>query len=160
MTDSGARERQAIQAKLMALADNLAASLGMEVLLVEIKGAGGRSLIRTYLDRTGGISLDDCERFSKRFSVILDVEDVVPFSYVLEVSSPGLDRPLVKEEHFLRFVGRNAKIKTRLPIMKQRNFTGKILDVTGGRLLLETAPQKQVEIALSEVDKANLVAEI
>ncbi len=159
MTEPDLNDREAIRARITALAEGLAASMGMEVVLVEVKG-GGKSIVRTFLDKPGGIALADCERFSKRFSVLLDVEDTVPFSYILEVSSPGLDRPLVKEAHFLQFVGRNARVKTRIPIMGQRNFTGKIIGVSGGKLLLEKAPQQQVEIVLSEIDKANLVAEI
>jgi ribosome maturation factor RimP len=153
-------ERQAIQSKITALAEQVAASMGMELVLVEVRGGDGKSIVRTFIDQAGGISLNDCERFSKRFSVLLDVEDWIPFSYILEVSSPGLDRPLVKEEHFLRFASKNARVKTRLPINGQRNFTGKIVGVTVGRLLLETAPAQQVEIALSDIEKANLVIEI
>jgi len=130
------------------------------MVLVEVKGDGGRFVVRVFLDQSGGISLNDCERFSKRFSVLLDVEDVIPFSYTLEVSSPGLDRPLAKAEHFSRFAGKSARVRTRLPINGQRNFTGKIIGVAEGRLLLETAPARQVEIALSEIEKANLVIEI
>jgi ribosome maturation factor RimP len=160
MTRLDSDEREAIRTKIATLGEQFAASMGMELVLVEVKGDGGRSVVRVFIDQPGGISLNDCERFSKRFSVLLDVEDVIPFSYTLEVSSPGLDRPLAKEEHFLRFAGKNARVRTRLPISGQRNFTGKIVGVAGGRLLLETAPARQVEIALSEIEKANLVIEI
>jgi len=160
VTQLDLNEREAIQSKITALAEQVAASMGMELVFVEVKGGGGKSIVRTFIDQPGGISLNDCEHFSKRFSVLLDVEDCIPFSYILEVSSPGLDRPLVKEEHFLRFAGKNARVKTRLPINGQRNFTGKIAGVTSGSLLLETAPAQQVEIALSDIEKANLVIEI
>jgi ribosome maturation factor RimP len=160
MTQLDLSRREAVKSKITALAEQVAASMGMELVLVEIRGGGGKSIVRTFIDQPGGISLGDCERFSKRFSVLLDVEDSIPFSYILEVSSPGLDRPLVKEEHFLRFAGKDAKVKTRQPINGQKNFTGKIVGVTGGRVLLQTASSQQVEIALSDIEKANLVIEI
>jgi ribosome maturation factor RimP len=132
----------------------------METVLVEIKGDGNRSIVRAYIDQPGGVTLDDCERFSRRFSVSLDVEDWIPFHYVLEVSSPGVNRPLIKEADFLRFCGKNAKIRTRFPISGQRNFKGKILGVTEGRLELEVAPGKEVGIAVTDIEKANLMAEL
>jgi ribosome maturation factor RimP len=153
-------ERQILVAKINGLAEEIGAALGMEIVLVEIKGDGSHSIVRTYIDKPGGVTLEDCERFSKRFSVSLDVEDWIPFSYVLEVSSPGVNRPLVKESDFRRFCGKNAKVRTRLPIAGQRNFKGRIVDVTEGRLELEVAPGKQIEIALTDIEKANLMAEL
>lgn len=144
---------------ITALAEQLAASLGMEIVLAEIK-SGGRAIVRVYIDQPGGVSIDDCERFSKRFSVLLDVENCIPFSYVLEVSSPGLARPLVRETDFQRFAGRQAKLRTSQPLQGQRNFRGKILGASAGNIRLELAPGQEVEIALSHVEKANLVAEI
>ncbi len=107
-----------------------------------------------------GITLEDCAQFSRRFSVSLDVEDWIPFHYVLEVSSPGVNRPLTREADFLRFCGKNAKIRTRSPIAGQRNFKGKILGITEGRLELEVAPGKEVAIAVTDIEKANLMAEL
>jgi ribosome maturation factor RimP len=153
-------QRESLEARITALAEQAAASMGMEVVLVEIKGGGNRSIVRTFIDQPGGISLNDCERFSKRFSVLLDVEDWIPFSYVLEVSSPGLNRPLVKEADFRRFMGREAKVRTSVPIGGQRNFRGRILSVTDGLLMLELAEGKKIEIDLTRVEKANLVADI
>ena len=160
MAVSDSNERQSLETRITELAEQVAASMGMEVVLVEIKGDGNRSIVRTFIDQPGGITLDDCERFSKRFSVSLDVEDWIPFSYVLEVSSPGVNRPLVKEADFQRFCGKNAKVRTRSHIAGQRNFKGKIVGVTEGRLELEVAPGKQVEIALTDIEKANLMAEL
>src|SRR5437867_5102907 len=135
-----AEQLESLQSRVAALAEQVAATLGMEVVLVEIKGSGGRSVVRTFIDQPGGISLDDCERFSKRLSVILDVEDWISFSYVLEVSSPGLDRPLVREKDFQRFAGKSARVRTRLPLEGQRNFRGRILGAEEGRVRLELAP--------------------
>lgn len=132
----------------------------LEIVLIEIKGGGNRPIVRTYIDRPGGITLADCERFSKRLSVLLDVEDWIPVSYTLEVSSPGLDRPLVKEADFERFAGKRARIKTRSPVAGQRNFRGKILGAARGAVKLELAPERQVDIAIGEIEKANLMIEI
>ncbi|MBP1599861.1 MAG: ribosome maturation factor RimP [Acidobacteria bacterium] len=152
-------ERESLVGSITALAEQVAASMGMEVVLVEIKG-GGRSVVRVYIDQAGGVSVDDCERFSKRFSVLLDVEDCVPFSYVLEVSSPGLDRPLVREADFQRFTGKQVKVRTGQPLQGQRNFRGRILGASGGNIRLELSPGQQVEMALSQIERANLVVEI
>src|SRR5512147_1650045 len=142
MAGSDLNQRGSLESRVAELAEQVAASMGMEVVLLEIKGDGNRSIVRAYIDQPGGVTLDDCERFSKRFSVSLDVEDWIPFSYILEVSSPGVNRPLVKESDFRRFAGKEAKVRTRLPIGGQRNFKGKIAGVTGGRLELEIAPGK------------------
>lgn len=152
-------ERESLVGSITALAEQAAASMGMEVVLVEIKG-GGRSIVRVYIDQAGGVSVDDCERFSKRFSVLLDVEDCIPFSYMLEVSSPGLDRPLVREADFQRFTGKQVKVRTSQPLQGQRNFRGRILGASGGNIRLELSPGQQVEMALSQIERANLVVEI
>ena len=149
-----------LEAGVGALAEKVAASMGMEVVLVEIKGGGNRSIVRAFIDKPGGVSLNDCERFSKSLSVLLDVEDWISFSYILEVSSPGLDRPLVKEADFVRFSGKRAKVRSRIPIEGQRSFKGGILGVKEGCLELEIAPGKRIEIALAEIEKANLLIEI
>lgn len=149
-----------LETRITRLAEQVAASMGMEVILVEIKGDGNRSIVRTFIDQPSGITLDDCERFSKRLSVTLDVEDWIPFAYVLEVSSPGVNRPLVKESDFQRYCGKNAKVRTRLPLAGQSNFKGKIVSVTEGRITLEITPEKQVEIAVADIEKANLIADL
>jgi ribosome maturation factor RimP len=153
-------QRQSLEIRIAKLAEEVAAALVMEVVLLEIKGDANRSILRVFIDQPGGVSLDDCERYSKRLSVSLDVEDWIPFRYILEVSSPGVNRPLIKEADFLKHIGKNAKVRTKIPCEGQRNFKGKILGVTGSRLELEVAPGKQVVIALMDIEKANLIAEL
>jgi ribosome maturation factor RimP len=160
MAVSDSNQHQSLEARITKLAEQVAASMGMEVVLVEVKGDGNRSVVRTFIDQPGGITLDDCERFSKRFSVSLDVEDWIPSGYTLEVSSPGVNRPLAKESDFKRFAGQNARVRTRFPLEGQRNFRGTIIGVTEGRLKLEVAPGKQIGIALMDIEKANLIAEL
>jgi len=149
-----------LETRVNTLAEQVAAATGMEVVLTEIKGGGNRSVVRVFIDRAGGVTLDDCERFSKRFSVALDVEDWIASRYVLEVSSPGLERPLRKELDFRRFQGKRAKIRTRVPLEGQRNFRGTILGVEGGKVGLELEAGRRLEIALSDIEKANLVADL
>jgi ribosome maturation factor RimP len=153
-------EHESLRQQLTALARRVAASMGMEVVLVELKGGAGRSVVRIFIDQPGGISLDDCERFSKRVSVALDVEDLIPFSYVLEVSSPGLDRPLVQDEDYRRYAGRLAKIRLHSAREGRRNFQARILGVDQGRIRLETEPGKELEVSLPDIEKANLVIEL
>lgn len=160
MAQFDTKPQDSLEARVTNLAEQLAAGMEVEVVLVEYRRGGGRSIVRVFIDQATGISLDDCERFSRRLSVMLDVEDWIPSKYILEVSSPGLDRPLVKEKDFQRFAGKNANVRTGTSLEGQRNFKGKILGVTDGRLGLEIAPGRQVEIAMSDIERANLVIEI
>jgi ribosome maturation factor RimP len=160
MAVSDLDQRRSLEIRITELAEQLAASMGMEVVLVEVKGDENRSIVRTYIDQPGGVSLGDCERFSKRFSVTLDVEDWITFHYILEVSSPGINRPLAKQADFKRFSGKNIKVRTKLPIEGQRNFKGTITGVTEDRLELEISPGKRIGIALTDIEKANLAGEI
>jgi len=153
-------QRENLAARIQDFAEQLAASMGLEIVLVEIKGGSNRSIVRTYIDKPGGVTIVDCESFSKRMSVLLDVEDWIPFSYTLEVSSPGLDRPLVKETDFQRFAGKSARLRTRGPIGGQRNFRGKIQGAVSGKVGIEVAPGKRVDITVGEIEKANLIIEI
>jgi ribosome maturation factor RimP len=152
--------RRSLETRITDLAEQVAISMGMEAILVEIKGDSNRSIVRTYIDQPSGITLGDCERFSKRFAVVLDVEDWIPFTYVLEVSSPGVNRPLVKEADFQRYCGKYVKIRTRLPLAGQSNFKGQIMSVAEGRITLEIAPGKQVGIVITDIEKANLIADL
>ena len=159
MKASELKQRQSLAARITETAEQVAASLGMEVVLVEIKGSGNKSVVRTFIDQPGGVTLDDCERFSRHLSVSLDVEDLIPYRYFLEVSSPGIDRPLVKESDFQRFCGKNASVRTRMPIEGRKNFKGRIANATEGRIELEIAPDSKVSIALADIEKANLIGD-
>src|SRR5579864_2321155 len=162
------------------IADRVAASSGLEVVEVEFLGGGKASMLRVFLDKSAagtdplaGVTHEDCARFSREFGTILDVEDVMPGSYTLEVSSPGLDRKLVKAADFTRFTGSRLKLTTRQPVENNRHFEGRLEKFDDGRLMLdlsvashksrkkmgETAGQK-IEIEFANVEKANLVPEI
>jgi ribosome maturation factor RimP len=166
------------------IADRVAASSGLEVVEVEFLGGGKARLLRVFLDKpaagadplaglTEGVTHEDCAKFSREFGTILDVEDVMPGSYTLEVSSPGLDRRLVKAADFTRFTGSRMKLTTRQSVNNNRHFEGRLESFQDGRLTLdlsvashksrkkmgETAGQK-IEIDFANVEKANLVPEI
>jgi ribosome maturation factor RimP len=162
------------------IADRVATSRGLEVVEVEILGGGKARMLRVFLDKPAagndplaGVTHEDCANFSREFGTILDVEDVMPGSYTLEVSSPGLDRKLVKAADFTRFAGSRMKLMTRQPVNGNRNFEGRLESFQDGRLTLdlsvashksrkkmgEAAGQK-IEIEFANVEKANLVPEI
>jgi ribosome maturation factor RimP len=162
------------------IADRVAASSGLEIVDVEFLGGGKARMLRVFLDKAAagtdplaGVTHEDCANFSREFGTILDVEDVMPGSYTLEVSSPGLDRKLVKAADFTRFTGSRLKLTTRQPVNNNRHFEGRLEKFDDGRLMLdlsvashksrkkmgETAGQK-IEIEFANVEKANLVPEI
>jgi len=153
--------------KIREAAERVARSEGLEVFDVEWK-IGKQRLLRIYLDRLPGpqnpeglgVSHRDCERVSEQLSVILDVEDLVPGpSYVLEVSSPGLDRKLIKRGDYERFVGRLARIWLNEPIENQKYFEGRLAGYADGivRLALKG---REIAIPYAGIRKANLVVEL
>ncbi len=133
------------------LVETTVAGLGYELVDLEVTGRG---MVRVFLDKPAGITLDDCELVSNQLTRLFAVEGVA-FDR-LEVSSPGLDRPLKKEADFVRFRGQKANIKLRVPLAGRKNFSGVLGEVQGGVLQLEM-DGSQVAIELSNVDKARLV---
>jgi ribosome maturation factor RimP len=111
-------------------------SRGFELVEVEVKRAPGGQIVRLFVDKEGGIGLDDLQMVSEEVSAILDVEDPLPFAYTLEVSSPGLDRVLHTEADYRRFVGRLAKLSSYEPIAGRRHWTGRIVSAETGTLTL------------------------
>jgi len=146
------------------ICERVAADFGLEVVEVELKGGGKARTLRIYLDKPDGVTLDDCATVSREVGTILDVEDVIPGQYTLEVSSPGLDRKLLKAADYERFTGSLVKLQTRDAINGSRNFQGRLQGLRDGRVTLEIpakkkVPASQVEVELSNVEKANLVPE-
>jgi ribosome maturation factor RimP len=137
---------------LLQLLDSTLAGLGYE--FVDLERSGKGKLLRIYIDKPGGIMLDDCAVVSNHLSRVLAVENV---DYDrLEVSSPGLDRLLRKEEDFVRFAGHKARIKVRVPVDGQRNFVGVLRETRAGKVEIEV-DGKVVSLALANFDKARLV---
>ena len=168
--------------KIRQIAERVASSSGLEVVDVEIAGAGKHRMLRVFIDRPGaaptpgrpdGVTHEDCSQFSREFGTIVDVEDVLPGgSYVLEVSSPGLDRKLTKASDFERFRGQRVKLTTREPVNNNRHFEGRLEGFENAKLLLDLSAARKkkmrpkegesqkVEIEFQNVEKANLVPEI
>jgi ribosome maturation factor RimP len=150
--------------------ERVAASSGLEVVEIEMRGTGGNRMLRIFIDKPGGVTHEDCAQLSREVGTILDVEDLVPGgSYVLEVSSPGLDRKLSRPVDYQRFVGSRVKLTTRNPVNGQRHFVGWIegfqdgrvtLDLARGRQKAENPDAARLEVELSNIEKANLIPEI
>lgn len=133
-------------------------ALGFELVGCELNQSGRRALLRVYIDKEGGVTVDDCTQASRQISAVLDVEDPINSAYELEVSSPGLDRPLMKIEHFTRFIGKRARVKLRQPIGDRRNFSGEIIAVQQQQVIFKV-DDDQYSFDISNIDKANLVPE-
>ena len=131
-------------------------SLGYDFVAVELTGDGSQTILRVYIDLPGGITVDDCEQVSRQVSAVLDVEDPIPGEYTLEVSSPGLDRPLVKREDFERYSGEDVKIHTGEAVLGRRNFTGRLQGLDNDLVLVEVH-NEVYEINLNNVERARLV---
>lgn len=142
------------------LARRAAELAGCELVQAELCGSGHRTILRVTIDKPGGVGVQDCQRVSHELSVILDVEDPISGSYALEVSSPGLDRPLVKPEDYRRFAGRRVRLKTFGPIEGRRNFSGRLDGLDGEAVRLTLEDQRGISIPLGQVAKARLEADL
>ncbi len=145
--------------KLNLLLESVIQDLGYELLDIEYLMERGRWVLRIYIDTEGGVSLNDCVLVTKEISPILDVEDPIENSYVLEVSSPGLNRPLTKEKHFLWAIGKKVKIRTEEPVEGRKNFTGLLEDYKDGTAYVNV-DGKLFSLSFENIEKANLVYEI
>lgn len=130
--------------------------LGYELSDIEVKLGGKDGVVRVFIDRPEGIGLEDCEAVSRQVSAVLDVEDPLPGQYVLEVSSPGLDRKLTKFEHFHRFTGEEVRIKLRLPIAGRRNFRGALRAADKETIEIEVDGERH-SLPLAAIESARLV---
>ena len=156
---------RAVDTRLRALVESGVNALGFDLVDVELIGGRSHQTLRIYIDCRGGITVDDCADVSRHVSAILDVEDPLPGSYTLEVSSPGLDRPLVTRADFERYRGETIKLRTHEPVAGRRNFTGRLLGVTGDSVTLEVGPMpggamEQFELTLDAIERARLVPKI
>lgn len=145
--------------RIKALAETLLQEEKMELADMELLREGRGWVLRLFIDKTGGVTLDDCASVSRQFGDHLEVEDLIPFRYTLEVSSPGLDRPLKKDRDFLRHIGNQIQVVTRSPWEGRSFFKGEMLayQVSG---TLSLAEKKKVwEIPVSLIAKARLVFE-
>ncbi|MDH4232939.1 MAG: ribosome maturation factor RimP, partial [Nitrospirota bacterium] len=144
-----------IKKKITDLADSVAGQNAVDIVDVEFSGSSRKPFIRIFIDKENGVTLEDCEKFSRALSALLDVEDPIPSAYVLEVSSPGLDRPLKQLRDFERSKGKLVRIITREMIEKQNIFRGRITRVEGDAITL-FFDDKEIEIPFEQISKARL----
>jgi ribosome maturation factor RimP len=152
--------------RIRKIAGRVAGTYGLLIDEVTIRREGRQQVLRIVLDRPGpaatpedSVSIADCERISHELGTILDVEDLLPDSYTLEVSSPGLDRPLRGAEDYRRFAGRLAKIVTREPVERQTAFAGRLRGIEGDEVLFEREGGRLVRLPLALISRARLEVE-
>jgi ribosome maturation factor RimP len=148
------------------VAERVAESYGLDIFDVQYRREASGMVLRVQIDRPGAgatpedsVSVDDCASVSRDLSAVLDVEDVVPNAYTLEVSSPGLDRPLRQAADYVRFAGRRAKIVMREQIDGQGYFKGRLAGVEDGAVAIETDDGRRHEVPLAVITRANLEVE-
>lgn len=145
--------------ELLKLLEPVIERQGYELADLEVKFGGRDGILRIFIDKPGGVGLEDCEIVSGQVSTFLDVEDPVPGHYTLEVSSPGLDRKLRKPEHFQRFMGAEVKIKMRFPVLGRGRFRG-ILKEADEKTILVVVDGEPYELQISNIDSARLVPSV
>lgn len=145
--------------QLIQLLEPTVERLGFELADLEWRVGSGGGVLRLFIDRDSGITVDDCADVSRQVSALLDVEDPVPGDYNLEVSSPGLDRRLVKASHFERFAGSQVRIRLKRLVDGRRNYRGRLLGYTEPNVLVQEG-QESFAVPLQEIDSARLVPEL
>lgn len=145
--------------RLTGLAVQCLGEMGMQLYHLDYRPSGTRSVLRLYIEREGGVNLDDCAAVSRRFGDLLDADDVLPASYVLEVSSPGLDRALHEPAHYQRFSGQTVRVTLFEPIDGRRHFQGRILSCDGETIRLALDEGASVDLPFAKVAGGHLVVE-
>lgn len=146
--------------KVREIAEKATENLALELVHVEIVGSGKKQTIRIYIDKEEGIVHDDCSAVSQEVEKVLDEKDLIPNSYVLEVSSPGIERGLYSIRDFERFINSKAKVKTHASVNGQKNFLGTIIEVIGEKITFDDKTNGIVEIPYEIIKKANLKFDI
>ena len=153
-------------AQIRAIAERVAAARGLEVWDIQSRRESGGHVVRVFIDRPGpsatpddSVSIEDCAEVNRELGTILDVEDPLPFTYTLEVSSPGLDRPLRTIDDYRRFAGRLAKVVTSEPVDKQKAFEGRLRGVDNDDVLLEAPNGRLHRLPLRLVTRGRLEVE-
>lgn len=140
------------------LAEPILNAMGFELVDVLYLSKQGRWVLRLYIDKDGGVTISDCAQVSGEIGDLLDVKDIIQHEYVLEVSSPGLNRPLKKEKDFTRAIGKRIKVRMGSPVNGQRNFTGYLSNFQNKTIYLQMQ-KGMVELSWQDIRKANLIYE-
>jgi ribosome maturation factor RimP len=147
-----------VQDDIERLLEPIIESMGYELWGCEYLAQGRHSLLRVYIDKEGGVGIADCEQASRQISALLDVEDPIPGHYSLEVSSPGVPRPIFRQAQYHRYIGQVIHLKTFKPVLGKRKFIGTILSVSDAAFVLDMGGLQQ-EFNFSDIVKANLTGE-
>ncbi|MBT6115978.1 MAG: ribosome maturation factor RimP [Porticoccaceae bacterium] len=146
----------AVDSTLKALLQPVVEALDYELWGLELQSGGKRKLLRIYIDREDGIGVEDCERVSRQSGSVLDVEDAISGEYILEVSSPGMDRPLYELAQYERYIGEDVSLRLRFAYDGRRNFKGRLVGVDGDEIVLVVADTEYL-FPVEGIDKANVV---
>jgi ribosome maturation factor RimP len=153
-------QRDPIAERIDKIAAQAAKENGVEFVHSEIVGSKRNMTVRIYIDKPQGVTLEDCSIVSRGIEDVIDADDFIPSPYVLEVSSPGLERPLFSIQDFEKFAGKKAKVKTSEAIDGQANFNGRIAAVEGSEIVFEDKTNGTVRIPFEKVAKANLKVDL
>lgn len=140
---------------VMELVEPVAVERGLELVDVEFQAHGKRSVLRLYIDRPGGVGLDDLAAVSREVSDVLDAHDAVPGQYTLECSSPGINRRLRKPEDFARFCGKSVRVRTSTPIAGSRNFAGLLVAASGDAIEIDDTARGRLAVPLRAIERAH-----
>jgi ribosome maturation factor RimP len=146
------------QTHLWELFEPVVKGMGFDLIEIEHFPNPKHGVLRLYIDKEGGVNVDDCSTVSRQISALIDVEDPVSGQFNLEISSPGVDRPLRRLVDFQRFTGSLVKLKTVMPLEGQRNFKGRLLEASEETLVIET-DDEEISLPMSTIDKARIVPE-
>lgn len=149
---------QAISKQVEDLVVHILEELGYELVDVQYLSSHGRWVLRLRIDKAEGVTIDDCARVSGEIGDLIDIKEIIPHEYVLEVSSPGLDRPLKKEKHFQEAVGKKVKVITSRMIQGRRTFVGYLSEFKAGVLLIR-CENRPISISFKDVEQANVIYE-
>ena len=149
-------DKHSIAERVRAIAGQIAADAAVELVHVEVAGTNRDLVLRIYIDKEGGVTLDDCSEVSRKVEAMLDAEDAIPVRYVLEVSSPGIERELYSLADFEKFTGRLAKIKMSETVDGQKTFVGTITGVDGETVEFEDRTKGPMSFNYADIAKANL----
>jgi len=145
-----------IEEQIREIATTLANENALELVHAEVAGSKRNPSVRIFIDKEGGVTIEDCTNFSRKIEAVLDADDFIPTAYVLEVSSPGLERELYSLQDFIKFSGSLAKVKTNQPINGQKTFSGRIVSVKGAEIIFFDKTNGEVSFPYNAVAKANL----
>jgi len=142
--------------KLEQLLEPVITALGCQIWGLEMVGGGHHTTLRIYIEKSGGVALDDCERVSRQVSAVLDVEDPISGDYTLEVSSPGMARPLYTLAQYAQYIGEDINLRLKFPYEGRRKFNGQLRGVEGDEVILMVGDHEYL-FPLESIEKANIV---